>query len=1038
MHHRTAPNLLMVLVVIMGVIFGMKVNRQFMPDVGFGWVSIHVIWPGASAEDVERTIVSAIEPEVRFLNNAIRVATYVSEGIARMYVEFDPDADMRKAANDVEKAISRITTLPQDAEEPVITQFARFDTVSRLVISGPFSEAALKATAKRMRDELLERGIDKVELIGARDEEIRVEVKPEALQRLNIGIQDIVDRIKLSSQDVPSGVIRGDVEKQIRSIGLAMNARALGEIEIRSLDSGEKVLLRDVAQVTDSFDRNMPTGMRNGQPAVQLHIQRSTTADSLTVADAVARYVEETAPTLPPTLTINRFDDQSKPVRDRLNVLLKNGAGGLFLVLLVLFLFLNVHVAVWVAAGIPIALTATVGVMYATGQSFNLISMFALIMMLGIIVDDAIVVGEHAATLRSRGVPSLEAAQGGAIRMLNPVIAASLTTMAAFLPIMVQRGAMGQIAQTIPMVVVAVLIASLVECFLILPGHLRGGLEHLNDRSGKFRQGFDRRFEYFRDHKFKRWVARSFDYRYATLSGGIGLIVISVTLVATGYVGFHLLQPIEGNTVTANFTLAPGSPRENSVRMLEEMDRAVDAVEDRMTNGEGGLVIMNYGTIGQGYARQDWRQETGDHLSAAYIELVPSDDREVRTFDFLAELRKEIKPMPGLEEMVISEIQFGTGSSAIDIRLSGKPISVMKEASLEVQNVLKGFPGVKEIEDDLPYGKPEVMMTVTPRGKAMGFTTQSVGRQVRAVYQGAIAKRFARVDEEVTVRVSYPRKRSEIVDLPSLYVRSPGGVEVPLSEVVDLHEKDGFAGLRREDGLVEVGVKAEVNGRVTSVPQVLGAVGAAGLDEIAKRYGINYAFKGRAEELADMWDDLILGSTVALISIYIILAWVFASYSRPIVVMSIIPFGLIGAMFGHLITGWGTNFYSIIALLGMSGILVNDSIILVSTIEEHWKDGTSLKDAVINGTRDRLRAVILTSVTTIAGLLPIMFERSTQAEFIIPMAVAIIFGIAGATLLVLFLVPTVLGVQEDIRSLIIGLRTPQSPKVEPPGQEPAI
>ena len=1010
--HRNASNLLAILAVVTGAVALVNLNTQLFPTFGIDFVSVQVAWPGAGAEDVETNVVEVVEPEVRFLDSVKQVISFAVEGAATVLVEFEAGADMQAALSDVDSALSRVTTLPEDSETPVIQRVVLYDTISRLVLSGPVTEAALKALAKDVRNTLLAAGIDQVTMFGARDEEVWVEIAPAALRHHDLTLAEISARIAQSSQDLPSGTLEGDFEKQIRSVGLAVDANAVGAIEVRALDDGQKIYLRDIARVEDGFDEDGKIGLRRGSPAVELHIQRAPGGDSLALAGIVAATVAKIEPTLPANVRLERYDIQAGFISARINLLLRNGVGGLALVLIILFVFLEWRLAFWVAAGIPIALLAAMLAMLATGQSINMVSLFALIMTLGIIVDDAIVVGEHTATLSARGMGPIDAAQAGAFRMLAPVTAASLTTVAAFLPILMISDVIGQIIVAIPLVVTAVILAALAEAFLILPAHMRDALRGGAGKPARFRRWFDGGFERLRDGPFSRLVDRCVRWRYATLSTALGLLAISLSLLAGGHLPFNFFPSPEAETVFANVVFAPGTPRARTEAMIRELDTALVRAENALTEGEGGLVVMSFAKIGVSQA-DNFGSVSGDHLGGLHVELVPSDRRSVRTERFIEAWREEITPLPGVERISLNPRQGGPPGREIDIRITGGSIATLKAAALEVRDQLRRVPGVSDVEDDLPFGKQELRLRISPRGRALGFTTESVGRQVRDAFEGGIAKRFARGDEEVTVRVRYPRGSITASTLRDLYLRAPSGAEVAITEVVELDETRGFSRIRRQDGAREVSVVAEVDETLTSSGAILELLRAEGLSEIEDRHGVATFFAGKEEERERTLGDMRLGALMALVSIYIVLAWVFASYSRPLVVMAIIPFGVVGAIVGHMVMGYDLTILSLVALLGLSGILVNDSIILVSTIEERIKAGESRHEAIVGGARDRLRAVILTSLTTIGGLLPLMFETDLQARFMIPMAVTIVFGLLLATLLVLVLVPALVGIQDD-------------------------
>ena len=1013
--HRTAANLLMIFMIIIGIVALGRLNTQFFPSFSVDWVTVTVDWPGASAEDVDANIVGVIEPELRFIDSVKRVVSKSAEGFGILSVEFEAGADLQTGLSNVETAVTSITTLPEDSDRPTVTRIYSYETIARLVVSGPFSESSLKAVAKGLREGLLATGIDKVDLFGARDEEIWVEASAATLRQLDLTPGEISDLIARSSIDLPSGIVPGTSEKQIRSLGLARTVESIGEIEIRALPGGQRTVLRDIARITDAFDENDAEAVRLGQHAVELHVRRALGSDALEQSALLDTFMEEVRPTLAPSIRLERYGDAAAMIEDRINLLLRNGASGLVLVVAVLFIFLSGRVAFWVAVSIPVTLFATLGIMLLLGQSINMVSLFAIIMALGIIVDDSIVVAEHAVTRRGMGDDPTTAAETGAKRMLAPVLAASLTTIAAFVPLLLISDIMGQIIAAIPMVIIAIILASLVECFFILPGHLRGALKSDPAAENRFSRWFNPRFEAFRDGLFDRLVRGCLRWRYLTLSVGVGLIILVFGLMAGGRLDFVFFPSPESDTVYANVVFAEGTERAQTREMVQELERALAKAEAQLTNGEGGLVAMSLAQIGVPVGRSDSLfAGSGDHVAGVRLELIPSDTRDIRTPVFVEAWRAAVRQMPGMDIFSVVEQQSGPPGREIDIRVTGDDLKALKRAADDVVALLQRFPGVSDVEDDLPHGKLEAIMEVTSRGRALGFTTSSVGRQVRNAFEGAIAKRFARGDEEVTVRVRYPREALTEADLRRLYLVSPNGVEVPLAEVVEFREARGFAQIKREDGLRMVSVTGEIDENITTTDEVLGAIREARLAEIARRHNVDIGFKGKAEEQATTLADMRTGGIVGLAAIYLILAAIFSSYLTPVFVMAVIPFGIVGAILGHLVLGYDLTILSMVGLLGLSGIVVNDSIILVRAVQDRLVAGEALVEALAGGARDRLRAVILTSVTTIFGLLPLLFETSLQAQFLKPMAVSIVFGLMGATFIVLILVPTLLAIKGDI------------------------
>ncbi|MDA0338337.1 MAG: efflux RND transporter permease subunit, partial [Proteobacteria bacterium] len=697
--HPNAANLLMALMIIGGLFSMLQLNRQIMPTVGMDAVSVNFIWPGATAEDVVSNVLETVEPEIRFITGLDGLNGFASEGSGGFFIEFKEGTNMARAFSDVENGIARVQSqLPEELEKLNISQIEVQEPVSRIALSGPFPESALKAYAKDIRDDLLALGIDKVNFQGVRDSEIWVSPKPSILRQLDLQINDIAVKIRETSLDQPSGTVDGAYERVIRSKGQAKTVQAVEEIEILSQSDGRKLRLKDIATIKETFSESQPEGFFMGDRAVSLQIMRSASADSIEIAAMVEKYLEGKRPTLPASLTLRVYDVRAREVADRIGLLVKNGVGGLLLVLGILYVFLNGRLAFWVAAGIPVAMFATFTAMQITGQSFNMMSLMGLIMTLGIIVDDAIVVGEHAASMREKGLSAADAAESGAKRMFGPVMASSLTTIASFFPIFLITGFMGQLAQALPYVVIAVIVASLVECFLILPGHLKHALQHGAGKTSGWRGRFNQGFNNFRDTTFCEWVTSFYRGRYIIVASAFALLVASVGVVANGHVPFTLFPQAEPGTLLANIVMNPGAPRDQTDAVMREFNRALIAAEEKLTDGEGGLITATFGTIGQSIAPQSWQQLGSDNLAGLWVELIPGDKRDIRNTELIAAWRAELKPMSGIERIAIVEPQGGPPGREIDIRLSGNEPQVLKRAALAVRDLLERYPGVRDIE----------------------------------------------------------------------------------------------------------------------------------------------------------------------------------------------------------------------------------------------------------------------------------------------------------------------------------------------------
>ena len=1019
--HATAANLLMIMLLIAGALSLQRINTQFFPDIDIPRISVSVTWAGATPADMERTVIRNLEPALRNISGLEDFYGVAREGYAYISLRFREGTDMRQALDDVKRAVDTVTTLPEDADEPEVKRVIRYEIVGKVLITGPYSEATLRDHARRIRDALLDAGIERVTFAGARTPELVVTLPERRLIALDMTVSQVADIVRRETVDVPAGAITGGQDRTVHGASRPRTPEGIGRIVLKETPDGARTRISDVGRVVTGFDPDQERGYAQGRPAIQLVVWRTPTADTLEVAALMERTLEKVRATLPPDVQLKVFDLRARYVKGRIGLLLVNGIQGLVIVLIVLFLFLNGRIAFWVAAGIPVSLMAAMSVMYFSGQTINMVSLFALILTLGIIVDDAIVVGEHTASLRERGLPPALAAEQGALRMLGPVIAASLTTMAAFLPLFFFSGRIGSIIIALPLVVISVLIASLIECFLILPAHLKHALRHAGPPSG-FRRRFDALFAAFRDGPFIRLVSLAYDWRYATWAVMVLLLAISVGLAASGRIRFNFFPAPEAEFIQAKIIMAAGTPEAQTLKAVERVERALRRVEKELGKGEK-LVVVTFARVGKmGYSR-------GDHLAQLDVQLTSSEERTVRTRDILRAWRKALPAIPGVERITFGRRHAASAPSDLEIELKGEDPYVLKAAAAEVAALLKRIPGVQSVSDDLPWGQADVRIVITPRGRALGFTESAVAQQVRAALRGVKARTFARNLEEVSLRVRRADPVSSLAALREIYVRSPKGTWLPLSDIATLKEVPGFSVIYRREGRATMSVMADLDTESTSIAQVTKALHAGGLDKILSSHGITADIAGGAEEQRKNLADLRVGTFVALALIYIILAWIFGSYTQPFVIMSVIPFGVTGAIFGHWLMGYALTILSLIGLLGLSGIIVNDSIILVARASERRQHGEDARTATIRAAADRFRAVLLTSLTTVGGLLPLMFERSLQAQFLLPMAITIVFGLAGSTIIVLLLVPATLGILEDLRKagrFVLGILLPHA------------
>ncbi len=1007
-HHRTAANLLMAVLLIAGYFALERLNTQLLPSTEDPRVSVRVAWPGASASDMEKAVIRNLEPALRYLDGVESFMGLAREGSAYMAIQFRRGMELDPLIAEVQKAVDGVSTLPEAVERPVVQAVRHFERVAKILISGPFSENELKRYAVQLRDGLLNAGIDRVDMTGTRDEEILVTVPERKLARYRLSMDDIATAIEQETRDRPAGSLRGGLDRSVHGAGRADTAEGIGAITLRAGKGGEHLAIRDIAHVEDGFNAAQVRGLHRGDPAIRLEVQRTPAADTLKTNRILHDYIEKARQRLPETLKIVLFDVRADYLQERINLLLKNGIQGLAIVMVVLFIFLNARIALCVALGIPVALLATLAVMWMSGQSVNMFSLFALMLVLGIIVDDAIVVGEHTAMLHNKGLPAGEAVEYGALQMMAPVLAATLTTIIAFMPILFFEGRIGDLLHALPLVVMAALMASLIECFFILPAHLRHALSH-PVRAGRFRRRFEQGFDYFRERLFGRLVETAITWRYATMAAAIALLLLTISAITSGALRFHFFPSPEAEYLSAGIAMQAGTSREQTLEALGVIEEALYRAQQELeARGDRQLVRVTFAWLGKlGYS-------SGDHLAQLDVQLAPSEERVVRTSEIVRQWKQMVPPIPGLERFSIGVRRHGGAPRDLEIHLKGDDAYALKRAALEITERLSAIPGIQAVNDDLPWGKRDVAIHLTQRGKMLGFTIDKISQQVQQVLEGQIVRRFARNSEEVVVRIQRAGGLSGMQTLREMRVATPDGLYLPLHDVAELEERPAFSMIMRRDGRTNITVGADLDSERLTLVEAQRKLAQAGLEAVAQRHGVTLEMAGGLQEQRKGFSDLQRGALVALLLIYIVLAWVFAGYSRPLVVMAIIPFGVIGVVGGHLLMGEALTMLSLVGLLGLSGIIVNDSIILVSRADERMAAGEGMRDAVSGAARDRLRAVLLTSLTTIGGLTPLMFERSVQAQFLLPMAITITFGLAVATLLVLVLVPVIYSIRDDL------------------------
>jgi len=1015
--HRVAANLLMFFLLLIGGWSLLNINVQFLPRFDLNFVTVNVVWPGASAEDVETSITTPLEKELRDLDELKEIKSVSREGISQIIIEFRQGADMTNAKDQVKDKVALIRNLPLASEEPIISKMINYEPIAKVLVYGPDHLKDLRRLAHDMDRELVRRGIAKVNKQGLPEEEIAIQIPMDKITELRLPLNQISNIIARRSQDIPAGTVGDyDVARQLRSLNKQRTVKGFHDLPLITDDSGQLLRVGDVAKVERRPKEAEITVTYQNKPAVELSLLRSAKANALKSAKTLKTWANEMQKTLPPQIKIKIYDQRWKHIKQRINVLVKNGIYGFILILMVLFILLNRKVAFWVAMGIPISLLTAMAVLFALDASINMVSMFAFIMTLGIIVDDTIVVGEEALTQIQSGKEILPAIKNAAHKMLPPIVASSLTTVAAFFPLMFISGIIGTILLQIPLVVICVIFASLLECFLILPGHLYHSLKRSDLAEGNhhpIRKQIDDAFFHFRENTFRKLVDKSTNMVWLSLSIAAAAFILSISLVAGGRINFTFFPSPDSSVIRANAEFSAGTAESEINDFLQYLENTLHQTATEFPKDDP--LVLTAIKIKNTLSTENYEpaENRGKEFAHLFVELTQPDDRVVRNKDFINAWRDSIVLPPHIENFTITAPRTGPPGKDIDIEISGKNWDYIKKAAVELERILSTYDGVTDVKDDLPFGQQQYIFQVSSTGKSLGLTMEDVGAQLRAAFNGRIAQIFHEPDEEIEVRVILPdNERKKLLTLESLPIITPQKESTPLANVVDIRDQRGLNILRHTDTLLTSHVTAEVDPQITNANKIIDELLTTIIPSVESTYGIQTRLKGRAEEQAETLRDMKIGLIVALCLIYIILAWVFASYTLPVLIMLAIPMGLTGAILGHWILGIDLTILSLFGLFGLSGIVINDSIILVNRYLTLRDSGMPVHKAVVEASVHRLRAVILTSLTTIAGLSPLLFETSLQAQFLIPMAVSIAFGLMFSTFLILFIVPCLLVIHQ--------------------------
>ena len=1009
--HRVSANVLTLVFLLSGGFAISRLTVRFFPSFETNTIVVAAVNSGATASDIEESVIVPLENALRSVPDFTDLYSYSRANTGSVILEFPDSVDLSKALEEVKSEIDRVT-LPSNVEKPVVFIAEFEEPIANLILVGD-NLGELRGLARSLENSLNTLNIGQVSVSGLPEEVIRARVAQHKIVELDMTIEQIGRAVGAQNSDSSIGSISNlGNRRNLRTASKTSNLRALSAIPVRATADGSIVTLGEIADLERGLVEDQVAIKYRGRHAVQFKLINSANQDILEAADKLYVWLDKTRSQLPTSVELLTIGEKWRLVQSRLRLLVENGLMGMILVVAVLFLFLSGPVAIWVALAIPVAIMGALFLFELVGGTINMISMFALIMAVGLIVDDSIVVGENAQHRLRNGIPPLRAVTSAARQMFTPVFASSFTTVAAFLPLFLISGPIGGIIFDIPLIIVCILTIAMIECFLILPGHLYQSFTTRTRRKPSYlRQRLDEYFDTFREQFFRPLARIAVRYRVATVSGGAMFLVLAVGLLNFGLVNYRFFPGAEGNNLSATIKLVSGSDRQDVVAYVEKAIGDLNETDEELG---GGLVRHVVALIGKGPASDP----AADEQAIVSIELVPAEDRSVSVDQVAKSWRKRIESdrWPGVERLEVRGESSGPPGRDIEVRLTAPSVAQIKKFSHLVQETLASIPGVSSISDDTPYGKEEIIFSLTPLGRSLNLDVATIARQLNNAVEGFKVQTFTEGVDEIEFRVLLDGEVGDLID--GFYVRLPNGSFAPLRDLVTWRSAQSFESIQHKFGNPAVVVFADLDvAATTTVRAVLTQLEDGVLRDLSQNYGISYSFAGKNTDEQQTAKEMKTGMIIAVTLIYIILTWVFNSWTVPLAVMVTMPLGVVGAVAGHWIMGISMSILSFFGVFTLMGIIVNDSIVLVRSFQdlrEETSDAQVNDELIVEAACQRLRAVVLTSLTTIGGLLPLMFETSLQAQFLIPMAVSICFGLAFATVLILFFTPACLSLHGAI------------------------
>jgi multidrug efflux pump subunit AcrB len=1016
--HPTAANLLMLLFLVVGIASLPTLERETFPEFAPQELQITIAYSGANPEDVERTICQPLEDAVERVNDVEEIECQAMENLAVATVKMDEGGSFVQFMNDIKSEVDAIDTFPEQAEVPVIKQLGQTDHVVSIAVSGPMTETDLKTYADQLKDRLQRiPRVSQVILSGFSDRQLQISTTTGALRRHGVSISDIAAVLATQNIDLPAGAVKAHQRNYlIRFMNQSRTVQELENLVVLGSSSGAgEILLGDIADIEDTFELDEEKLLMNGQRAGLLEIYKSKSEDTLRVFNAVHEFIELERQAAPPGVHLTLTNNNATVVKARLQILVSNGLQGLLLVFVVMWLFFQFRFAFWVAMGLPVSFLGGLFIMSLLGQSINMITMVALLISLGLLMDDAIVISENIAMHLHQGKSALKSAIDGTRQVMPGVISSFLTSVAVFAPLAFLSGNMGRVLQVIPVVLIGVLAVSLVEAFLILPHHLDHALKRQKRGSGgRFRERFDHGIDWFCENVLGRIVDAAVEWRYLFLGLVVAAFLASIGMLAGGHLKRVAFPDIDGDSMEARLLMPQGTPLWRTEAIVDEVTTALKQVDDYFTPMQPQQKKLIRDVMVQ-YNKNLDANEAGTHVATINADLLSAEERVGRIDDFLGYWRKLLGSKPDVILLNFKEPQAGVAGVAIEIRLQGDDLDQLKEASLELQGWLRQYQGILNLSDDMRPGKPEIRLKMKEGALAFGLNALTVAIQVRDAFLGVTPQEVQSAGEFYEIRIVLnENSRMHLNDLFDFRIVTGAGHQVPLSSVADVTMERGYARIKHIKGVRTVTVTAEVDSEKGNANQIVSDTRRQFLPGLQNRFpGVEIQVEGQAAESGKTGFSMLRGFLVGLIGIFILLSFQFRSYIEPAAVMVTIPLAMIGVIWGHIIMGLAISMPSMMGAASLAGIVVNDSILLVSFLKLRVREGYSIPEAAKTASRERFRAVLLTSLTTIAGLTPLMLEKSLQAQILTPLATSIVFGLMASTLLVLLVVPALFCVFND-------------------------